>query len=55
MIEPVVASAAAWAVLGEAMTAVQLVGGVVVLGGVGLAETARRSPRTATLPETIAA
>ena len=55
MIEPVVASAAAWAVLGEAMTAVQLVGGVVVLGGVALAETARRSPRTATLPETIAA
>ncbi|RYV51129.1 EamA family transporter [Pengzhenrongella frigida] len=54
MIEPVVASAAAWAVLGEAMTAVQLVGGAVVLGGVALAETARRAPRSAALPETIA-
>lgn len=54
MIEPVAASAAAWLVLGEAMTAVQLVGGVVVLAGVALAETARRAPRTATLPDTIA-
>lgn len=41
MTEPVAASAAAWLVLGEAMTAVQLVGGAVVLGGIVLAETAR--------------
>lgn len=45
MTEPVAASAAAWLVLGEAMTAVQLVGGGVVLGGIVLAETARtRAP-----------
>ncbi len=41
MTEPVAASAAAWLVLGEAMTGVQLVGGAVVLGGIVLAETAR--------------
>lgn len=44
MTEPVAASATAWVVLGEAMTAVQLVGGAVVLGGIVLAETARRRP-----------
>jgi len=43
MIEPVAASAAAWVVLGERMSAVQVAGGAVVLVGVGLAETARRS------------
>ncbi|NTW39565.1 MAG: DMT family transporter [Cellulomonadaceae bacterium] len=48
MTEPVAASAAAWLVLGESMTAVQLAGGVVVLAGVALAETARR--RTAATP-----
>lgn len=42
MSEPVAASAVAWVVLGEAMTAVQLVGAVVVLAGIGLAETSRR-------------
>lgn len=54
MIEPVAASATAWLVLGEAMTAVQLVGGAVVLAGVALAETARGAHRSATLPDTIA-
>ena len=54
MIEPVAASAAAWVVLGEAMTGVQLVGGAVVLCGVALAETSRLTHRTAALPETIA-
>lgn len=44
MIEPVVAGAAAWVVLGESMTAVQLAGGAVVLAGVAMAETARRGP-----------
>ncbi len=42
MVEPVAASATAWVVLGEAMTPVQLVGGGVVLGGIAMAETARR-------------
>ncbi len=44
MLEPVAASAAAWLVLSEAMTPVQLLGGAVVLGGVALAETARARP-----------
>ena len=47
MTEPVVAAAAAWLVLGESMTPVQLVGGAVVLAGVGLAETARRATAVA--------
>lgn len=55
MIEPVAASAAAWLVLGEAMSGVQLVGGAVVLAGVALAETARRARRSVGLPDTIAA
>ncbi|MDM8086462.1 EamA family transporter [Cellulomonas cellasea] len=42
MSEPVAASAVAWVVLGEAMTAVQLIGAAVVLAGIGLAETSRR-------------
>jgi drug/metabolite transporter (DMT)-like permease len=41
MIEPVVASAVAWVVLGERLSAAQLVGGGLVLVGVGIAETAR--------------
>lgn len=39
--EPVVAAAVAWGVLGEALTVVQLLGGVVVIAGIVLAETAR--------------
>lgn len=41
MIEPVLASAFAWTLLGEALNAAQLAGGLVLLLGVGLAETAR--------------
>ncbi|QTE29448.1 EamA family transporter [Pengzhenrongella sicca] len=44
MIEPVAAAAAAWLVLGETMSGVQLVGAAVVLAGVAMAETARRAP-----------
>ncbi|MDC7123477.1 DMT family transporter [Cellulomonas fimi] len=58
MVEPVAASASAWVFLGEAMTAVQLVGGAVVLGGVVHAETARQrrtdTEPTAVLPDTVA-
>lgn len=55
MIEPVGASAAAWLVLNEAMSVVQLAGGAIVLAGVAMAETARQTRRTAALPDTIAA
>jgi drug/metabolite transporter (DMT)-like permease len=48
MIEPVGAAATAWVVLGESMTVVQLVGGVVVLAGVVLAETSRYRQTTLT-------
>ncbi len=48
MVEPVAASAVAWLVLGESMTAVQLTGGAVVLAGIALAETARRRAPVAT-------
>jgi len=41
MIEPVLAGAFAWVVLGEALNAAQLGGGLLLLFGVGLAETAR--------------
>lgn len=47
MVEPVAASAVAWIVLDESMTAVQLTGGAVVLAGIALAETARRRTRAA--------
>ncbi len=46
-LEPVVAAAVAWVVLGEALSAVQIAGGAVVVGGIVLAETAR----TAQVPE----
>jgi drug/metabolite transporter (DMT)-like permease len=41
MVEPVIATAVAWTVLGEALEPVQLAGGVLILLGVALAETAR--------------
>lgn len=41
MVEPVIASAVAWLALNERLDATQLVGGVLILAGVGLAETAR--------------
>jgi drug/metabolite transporter (DMT)-like permease len=40
MLEPVVATVVAWAWLGQSLVAVQVVGGVVVLAGVGLAQRA---------------
>jgi drug/metabolite transporter (DMT)-like permease len=39
--EPVAAAIVAWAWLGEALVAVQIAGGVVVLVGIVLAETSR--------------
>jgi drug/metabolite transporter (DMT)-like permease len=41
MIEPVLASAVAWLALDERLNVAQLLGGVLILVGVGLAETAR--------------
>jgi drug/metabolite transporter (DMT)-like permease len=41
MLEPVLAGVVAWVWLGEALGAVQLTGGVVVLVGIVLAQTAR--------------
>jgi drug/metabolite transporter (DMT)-like permease len=52
MAEPVLAAAVAWAILGEALSPVQLLGGAVVLTGIVLAETARRThPATGAVPE----
>jgi drug/metabolite transporter (DMT)-like permease len=52
MAEPVLAAAVAWAILGEALSPVQLLGGAVVLTGIVLAETARRThPTTGAVPE----
>lgn len=44
MTEPVVATIVAWAWLGESLAVAQIIGGLVVLLGIGLAQTAR-SPR----------
>jgi drug/metabolite transporter (DMT)-like permease len=41
MVEPVIAAAVAWVALGETLSAAQLAGGALILGGVALAETAR--------------
>ncbi len=49
MAEPVLATVVAWWALGQSLTGVQLLGGAVVLGGIVLAETARR-PDPATPP-----
>jgi drug/metabolite transporter (DMT)-like permease len=46
MAEPVLASLVAWSVLGESLTVVQVLGGVVVLTGIVLAETARTRSST---------
>ena len=54
MAEPVLAAAAAWVVLGEALSPVQLLGGAVVLTGIVLAETARQpSVRSTPVPEAV--
>ncbi|MGE5829775.1 MAG: EamA family transporter [Micromonosporaceae bacterium] len=52
MIEPVLASAIAWVLLGEVLAPAQIFGGFVVLAGVVLAETARTSsgPVTPEIP-----
>jgi drug/metabolite transporter (DMT)-like permease len=49
-IEPVFASVIAWIWLGQVLTGWQVVGGVVVLAGIGLAQTARR-PTPAAQPD----
>jgi drug/metabolite transporter (DMT)-like permease len=41
MLEPVAASAVTWVWLGESLSMIQVLGGVIVLIGIGLAETAR--------------
>jgi drug/metabolite transporter (DMT)-like permease len=41
MTEPLIAIAIAWVILGESMTALQIVGAFCVLGGVLLAERSR--------------
>lgn len=55
MLEPVGAAAAAWVVLGESMTAVQLLGGAVVLVGVALGESARRARTVDPAPDVVVA
>ena len=42
MTEPVIASIVAWLVLGELLTGWQIIGGLVTLAGIGIAENARR-------------
>lgn len=44
MLEPVVATAVAWAWLGQSLGAAQVLGGVIVLAGVGLAQAATSRP-----------
>jgi drug/metabolite transporter (DMT)-like permease len=46
-LEPVIASVIAFALLGERLTPAQMVGGITVLVGVVLAETARLQTTTA--------
>jgi drug/metabolite transporter (DMT)-like permease len=48
MLEPVLAAIVAWFWLGEELAAVQIVGGLIVLIGVILAQTSRREDRDAT-------
>lgn len=50
MIEPVLASVFAWSLIGEVLSAVQIIGGVIVLAGVILAETARTQTDRAAQP-----
>ena len=42
LLEPVIASIAAFLLLGEILTTTQLIGGIIVLVGVVFAETARQ-------------
>jgi drug/metabolite transporter (DMT)-like permease len=50
-VEPVFASVIAWPALGEVLSGWQIAGGVVVLAGIALAQTAR-APVADRLPET---
>lgn len=54
--EPPLAGLVAWVVLGEALAPVQMLGGIVVLAGIVLAETARApgQPSTVAIPEGVA-
>ena len=51
MLEPVCAGIIAWVLLGESLNAVQIVGTVIVLVGIVLAETARQSVTAVPEPE----
>jgi drug/metabolite transporter (DMT)-like permease len=44
MIEPVIASIAAWAWLDESLGPAQIAGGLLVLAGIALAQTSRARP-----------
>jgi drug/metabolite transporter (DMT)-like permease len=46
MAEPVLAGLAAWAWLGEELGAAQIAGGILVLAGIVLAQTARTTAHT---------
>ena len=50
-VEPVLASVVAWLWVEQVLTGWQVLGGVVVLTGIGLAQTARSTPAAAPLPE----
>ncbi|HEY0126917.1 MAG TPA: EamA family transporter [Blastococcus sp.] len=54
-VEPVFASIVAWVWLEQVLTGWQVTGGVVVLGGIVLAQTARAAPAPSPLPEVPAA
>jgi drug/metabolite transporter (DMT)-like permease len=54
-VEPVFASVVAWLWLEQVLSGWQVAGGVVVLTGIVLAQTARVAPVPAALPETPAA
>jgi drug/metabolite transporter (DMT)-like permease len=41
MLEPIVAGAVAWAILGQALGPLQVAGGLIVLAAVAVAQTAR--------------
>ena len=51
-VEPVLASVVAWSWVEQVLSGWQVIGGVVVLVGIGLAQTARREPVPTPLPET---
>ena len=52
MLEPVLAALAAWIWLGEELSAIQILGGLIVLAGVVLAQTARPEARDESHEET---